>query len=184
MSRTKTIFYQVLAFVFAVFFSVQSSLSQPQQSNRVSDWLQLQAVPSYTLIATPHGNAFGFEWELSPVLYSFGMTKLVSPWYGFIVEPTARFSGSVELIASGQILTKKIGGSYFGGSAQLLGHIPLIERGEYLGLNVGAAKYFLGDSSPLFVVGGISTLFGIVHFNVKYSDAPSIWIWSLEFRIF
>lgn len=184
MNPTKKILYQVIAFAFAVLVSVQISFSQPQQSNRVSDWLQLQAVPSYTIIATPNGNAFGFEWEVSPLLYSFGMTKLVSPWYGFIVEPPARFTGSVEFVVSGQMLTKKIGGSYFGGSAQLLGHIPLIERGEYLGVNIGAAKYFLGDSSPLFAVGGISTLFGIVHFNVKYSDAPSTWIWSLEFRVF
>lgn len=184
MSRMTSIVYRVVAFVFALFFFVQTSFSQPQQSNRVSDWLQLQAVPSYTIIATPNGNAFGFEWEVSPLLYSFGMTKLVSPWYGFIVEPPARFTGSVEVVVSGQLLTKKIGGSYFGGSAQLLGHIPLLERGEYLGLNVGAAKYFLGDSSPLFAVGGISTLFGIVHFNIKYSDASSIWIWSLEFRVF
>jgi len=111
-------------------------------------------IPSPVLLSTPAATPFGFEWEATPLLYSFGMTKLVSPWYSFLVEPPARFTGSIELVVSGQIFTTKVGTSYFGGSAQLLGHIPLIEKGEHLGLNIGVAQYSYSDARPFFKAGG------------------------------
>ena len=112
------------------------------------------------------------------------MTRLVSPWKSFIVEPPARFTGSIEFVVSGQILTEKVGNSYFGGSAQLLGHIPLIERGEHLGLTVGIGSYSFSQSTPFFKVVGISTLFGFLHFNLKQSASPKLWVGSIEFRFF
>lgn len=151
---------------------------------KLSTWLLLQAVPSFTFASSGSGSSFGFEWEATPLLYSWGMSKLVSPWHAFFVEPTARFTGSVELAVTGQTFARKIGSSYFGVSVQFLGHIPLIERGEHLALNVGVAQYSISNSASIMKVIGISTLFGIVHFNLKQSSSPSIWMASLEFRIF
>ena len=96
----------------------------------------------------------------------------------------ARFTGSIELVVSGQIFTTKVGTSYFGGSAQLLGHIPLIEKGEHLGLNIGVAQYSYSDARPFFKVIGVSSIFGMLHFNLKHSSSPKMWMGSLEARMF
>jgi hypothetical protein len=77
-------------------------------------WLGLQAVPSMMVVSHPGDIPFAFEWEATPVLYSFGMTKLVSPWHSFRVVPPARFTGSIELKITGQVSTRKTGSSYFG----------------------------------------------------------------------
>lgn len=162
-----------------------AALAQPGGTgDKFSSWMAVQMIPSPVLLSTPSATPFGFEWEATSLLYSFGMTKLVSPWYSFLVEPPARFTGSIELVVSGQIFTTKVGTSYFGGSAQLLGHIPLIEKGEHLGLNIGVAQYSYSDARPLFKVLGVSSIFGILHFNLKHSSSPAMWMGSLEVRMF
>jgi hypothetical protein len=158
---------------------------EPRDStSAIGSWLVFQALPSMMVISHPGDIPFAFEWEATPLLYSFGMTKLVSPWYSFKVSQAARFTGSIELKATGQLSTRKMGTSYYGSSAQLIGHIPLLERGEYLGLNVGVAKYAFAGSSPWFKVVGVSTLFGFVEFNFKHSSEPVMWMGTIEFRFF
>lgn len=174
-----------VAVLVAIALCSPSSLSQETRSDaRFSSWLPFQALPNITVTSYADYSALGFEWEATPLLYSFGMTSLISPWYSFIVELPARFTGSIELVTTGQFNTAKVGSSYFAGSVQLLGHIPLIERGEYLALNIGLARYFDGGSSPSYAVAGISTLFGILHVNVKRSLKPVGWMGSVEFRFF
>ena len=156
----------------------------PQNSDKFGTWLPYQAIPSFTLYSGSGHSAFGFEWEVTPLLYSFGMNKQISPWYFFIVEPPGRFTGSVELNLACQVFTRKVGSSYFSLSGSVMGFIPLIERGEHLTLNVGVAMYRFGEQTPVFGVLGISTLFGILHVNVKHSPKEKIWITSLEWRVF
>jgi hypothetical protein len=163
--------------------SIAKTQEQPSNS-RFESWLELQAVPSFVLTSRSGESAFGFQWGATPLLYSFGMTRLISPWHSFIVEPPARFTGSIELFTTGQINTTKIGNSYFAGSVQLLGHIPLIERGEYLALNLGAARYSYGDWSSSYGVLGVSTLFGFVNFNLKHGVRNADWMGSFEIRFF
>ena len=179
--------YPLLWFVFATIVLSCSSLAQVERRDSASgfdSWLAFQAIPSMMVISHPGDIPFAFEWEATPLLYSFGMTRLVSPWYSFKVSQAARFTGSIELKAIGQISTRKMGSSYFGSSAQLIGHVPLIERGEYLGLNVGVAKYAFAGSSPWFKVVGFSTLFGFLEFNFKHSSDPQMWMGSVDFRFF
>jgi hypothetical protein len=157
---------------------------QPEAPGKLSSWLPYQAIPSMMVISHPGDIPFAFEWEATPLLYSFGMTRKISPWHSMFVVPPARFTGSVELKVTGQFSTRKTGRSYFGSSAQLIGHIPLIERGEYLGLNVGVAKYAFAGYSPWFKVLGVSTLFSFVEFNFKHSSDPVMWMGTIEFRFF
>lgn len=156
----------------------------PQNESKFGVWLPLQLIPTMTLYNDPVRANFGFEWEVTPLLYSFGMNDQISPWYSFIVEPTARFVGSVELSVAGQVFTTKLGRSYFASSGQLMGYIPLSERGEHLTLNLGAAAYRIQNQTRVFAVVGVSSFFGILHFNLKHAGGPSTWIGSLEFRIF
>ena len=169
-------------FVTGCIFHAAAQTEEPEE--RFGVWFPLQVLPNLTLYSSSPLSGFGFEWEFTPVLYTFGMNKQISPWYAFIVEPTARFTGSIELVVAGQLFTTKMGGSYFAASGHLMGTIPLIERGEHLTLNLGIGAYQIADRTRIFKVAGISTLFGIVHFNVKHGENPTTWITSLEFRIF
>ena len=95
----------------------------------------------YFMDMFPGTNSFFFEWEATPVLYSWGMTKLDPPLHFLFVTQPERFTGSVEFNISTQLYTNKIGASHWGFSGQLLAHLPLVECGEYLGLNLGVARY-------------------------------------------
>jgi hypothetical protein len=168
-------------------FSSQVRLyGQPTESgnSKMKDWLLLQAIPSFNWTIFPSQTNFAFEWRATPLLYSFGMTKLDPPWHFFIVTPPERFAGSVELSLTGQVYPSSIGSTHFAYSGQLLGHLPLVEKGEYLGLNLGVAGYRLNDQNRVFAVAGISTLFGFIHWNTKYSWDSNIWMTSLELRFF
>ncbi|HEY6951963.1 MAG TPA: hypothetical protein VI758_06125 [Bacteroidota bacterium] len=153
-------------------------------NSKIKTWLILQAVPSFSWTVFPAQTNFAFEWRATPVLYSFGMTKLDPPWHFFFVNPPERFAGSIELNITGQIYPSSIGSTHVGWSGQLLGHLPLIEMGEYLGLNVGGAVYRFNNKNTGFAVAGISTLFGFVHWNTKYAPQDRIWMTSLELRFF
>jgi hypothetical protein len=174
----------LLTVVFITGFMTVIHAQQPEPPGKLSSWLPYQAIPSMMVISHPGDIPFAFEWEVTPLLYSFGMTRKVSPWHSMFVLPPARFTGSIELKVTGQISTRKTGSSYFGSSAQLIGHIPLIERGEYLGLNVGVAKYAFAGSSAWFKVIGVSTLFSFVEFNFKHSSDPVMWMGTIELRFF
>ena len=174
----------LLMLVLASGFPARVHAQQPEPPGRFSTWLPYQAIPGMMVISNPGDIPFAFEWEATPLLYSFGMTRKVSPWHSLIVLPPARFTGSIELKVTGQLSTRKTGRSHFGSSAQLIGHIPLIERGEYLGLNVGVAKYAFAGSSPWFKVLGVTTLFGFVEFNFKHSSDPAMWMGTIELRFF
>jgi hypothetical protein len=173
--------------VFVVIFLMGARVAgaQPtEDADKFSAWLPWQAFPSLTWFDGVNDRAFGFEWELTPLLYSFGMNRHISPWYSFIVEPPARFTGSVEATLSLQVFTTKAGASYFGFCGQVMGYVPLVERGEHLTLNLGVGMYRIENRRPVVGIVGLSTLFGFVHFNLKHSPDPNIWITSLEFRFF
>ncbi|MBM4160704.1 MAG: hypothetical protein FJ217_06365 [Ignavibacteria bacterium] len=163
---------------------ISAARAQDVQPTKVEVWFPFQLIPNLTLYSSSPCSGFGFEWEATPLLYSFGINKQVSPWYSFIVDPTARFAGSIELTAAAQVFTTKLGNSYFAYSGHLMAYVPLIEWGEKLTLNLGAGVYHVADRSRVFKVAGISTLLGFVHFNIKHSPNPTTWIGSLEFRVF
>ena len=162
----------------------QTANSQEQRSGVSDLWLLMQAVPSVSWTCFPAHTRFAFEWEATPVLYSWGMTKLDPPFHFFFVNQPERFAGSVELNVSTQLYTSRIGTSHWGFSGQMLAHVPLMEHGEYLGFNTGIARYNIAGLSSNYIVGGFSTLFGFLHYNIKYSPAGEIWMHSIEFRFF
>lgn len=160
------------------------SQSSTNESAKTDNWLIFQAIPSFSWTVFPAQTNFAFEWRATPVLYSFGMTKLDPPWHFFFVNPPERFAGSIELNVTGQVYPSSIGSTHFAYSGQLLGHLPLIEKGEYLGLNFGGAVYRFNNKYSEFAVAGISTLFGFVHWNTKFAPKDRIWMTSLELRFF
>jgi hypothetical protein len=176
--------FLVLIFILQSSFWRTAAQEKEQHHKISSTWLLLQTLPSCSWTSLPHQTNFSFEWEATPVLYSFGMNKLDPPWHFFKVTQVERFTGSVELNVSTQFYPCKIGTSHWGFSGQLLAHLPLIEYGEYLGINLGAARYTIAGFSSTYFIGGFSTLFGFFHYNIKYSPADRIWMNSIEFRFF
>ena len=164
--------------------SAAQSQDPPPNTSKTLVWSAIQVLPSYSWTSFPQGTHFAFEWEAMPVMYSFGINRLASPWKFFVTTPVARYTGSIEAVISGQVFTTKPGTSHFGYSGQLLGHIPLIERGEYLSATVGAARYHTNGQYHTFIVGGLGTFFGILHGTVKYAPTTRLWMTSLDLRFF
>jgi hypothetical protein len=50
-------------------------------------WLLAQAVPSAEWLVTDGGVRFGGRWQITPLLYSFGIDRRLSPWRVAIAEP-------------------------------------------------------------------------------------------------
>jgi hypothetical protein len=177
-------FIFLVGILFPAFRQTATAQEREQRNEISQSWLLLQAVPSLSWTCFPAGTRFAFEWEATPVVYSWGMTKLDPPVHFFFVTQPERFAGSVEFNLSTQLYTSRIGTSHWGFSGQVLTHIPLVEHGEYVGLNLGVARYHIAGLSSNYFIGGFSTLFGFVHYNIKYSPADDIWMHSIEFRFF
>jgi hypothetical protein len=172
------------AILFLTFLQSAISQEQKHQNGISSTWLILQALPSYSWTSFPQRTNFAFEWEAAPVLYSFGMNKLDPRWHSFHATQPQRFAGSIELIVSTQLYTSKVGTSHWGFSGQILTHLPLVEYGEYLGLNFGVARYTISGISSNYIIGGFSSIFSFLHYNIKYSPSDKIWMNTIEFRFF
>ena len=71
-------------------------------------WAALQLVPSPETVIWNNQVRFGARWQVTPLLYSFGRSRRVSPWRSFLVEPIARHSGSIEAYFSPEILAGSI----------------------------------------------------------------------------
>ncbi len=156
----------------------------PENASKPLIWSTMQLMPSFSWTSFPGTTHFAFEWEAAPVLYSFGLNRLASPWKFFVTTPVARYTGSIEAVVSAQVFTTKPGTSHFGYSGQLLGHVPLIERGEYLSATIGAARYHTNGQYNTFIVGGMGTMFGMLHGTVKYAPSTEVWMTSIELRMF
>jgi hypothetical protein len=177
-------FILLVGMIFPASWQKATAQEHEQRGEISNTWLFMQAVPSVSWTCFPTQTHFAFEWEVTPVLYSWGMTKLDPPLHFFFVTQPERFAGSVEFNISTQLYTSQVGGSPWGFSGQLLAHLPLVEHGEYAGLNLGIARYNIAGISSNYIVGGFSTLFGFFHYNIKYSPADKIWMHSIEFRFF
>jgi len=156
----------------------------PSASDRTAAWLLYQAVPGVSWTVRPADAHAALEWEFTPVLRSFGLTKLASPWKFFIVEPPARFTGSVELVTSARVFFHRVDRSFWGFSAGLIGHIPLVEYGEYLTFDPGVVRHWIAGRPSDFVSGGCSSVFGFLEYNIQYSPRDRIWVHEIALRMF
>jgi hypothetical protein len=188
MTNERTFIYPCSMFLVAIllfaFWQTSSSQEQEHKNGISGTWFILQALPSYSFTSFPQQTNFSFEWEAAPVIYSLGMNTLDSPWHFFIVTQPERFTGSIELNISTQLYTTRVRTSHWGFSGQLLTHLPLVEYGEYFGLNLGIAHYNIAGMSSNYFIGGFSTLFGFLQYNIKYSPTEKILINTIEFRFF
>ena len=126
-------------------------------------WMLTQLVPSPELGFGAPRAAFGVRWQLTPILYSWGMYRKLSPWRTFVVEPLTRQSGSIEVFAS----PENLAGEWLFRTG-VHATFPLLERGEKLALTLGAGAV-LGTEASAEFEGGFSILFGALGLFVSYA---------------
>jgi hypothetical protein len=133
-------------------------------------WLATQLLPSVGLAAGEGGARFGMLWQVTPLLYSWGIHRRLSPWRALVVEPNVRHSGSVELFVSPEV--------YFGaGGFALLrpglrAYFPLVEHGERLSVSLGSSYQSVPGAPSAALEVGAYTLFGILGAQLTYAPAP------------
>lgn len=147
--------FQFLKPAFLIFFILiflNNASAQRKNKNipvEIATWTIIQAIPSSFFYDDNNSeNArlqYGFQWNVSPVNYSFCSNKLVTPLQFFIVNPVRRYGGSAEIFVQPSWTTSDYlfaGLKRFQFSAGARIYIPAIEAGEYLSFSAGA-KYRL-----------------------------------------
>ena len=74
-----------------------ASRANPEEANSRPKpslfWRTTRLIPSPELVSGSDGTSFGLRWQVTPVLYAFGLDHRVSPWRTFVVEPPRCCSG-------------------------------------------------------------------------------------------
>lgn len=109
-------------------------------------------------------------WQVTPILYSFGVNRRVSPWRFLVVDPLARLSGSIELHFSPEWMPAAPETNLFYRTG-FRTTLPLHQHGEYVAVMAGASySRFEGRGGVVFE-GGLSLLFGTIGLVVSHSPA-------------
>ena len=152
-------------------------------------WIALQLIPSPELVSA-HGTAhFGARWQVTPLLYSFGVHRGEPRLRSFLIEPILRHSGSLELFVSPEYLNiTSHGADRWYMRPGLRAYFPLIERGDYLSCSIGTS-YAIAPTPNGSGVGyeiGVYSFFGVLGVQITYAPArlPVDWIATLSFRYF
>jgi hypothetical protein len=135
-------------------------------------WLLTQLLPSTEVaVGRVHDEtkaAFGVRWQVSPVVWSWGMNRRVSRWRYLVVDPLARHSGSLELSGTFEYI--------FGHVDRLIvrpgvrAYFPLAQRGEYLSTSLGTSIYAYDEKVHVAYEVGAYVLYGL--FGVQATVAP------------
>lgn len=127
--------------------------------------------------------AFGLRWQVTPLLWSFGVHHSQSRWRYFVVDPFARHSGSIELSTS----FEWIGGHYDGLIARpgVRVYLPVLEKGEKLSTSLGTSIY-AADGLRVAYDAGIYVLNGFLGLQVTVAPRhqPLATIATLRIRYF
>lgn len=151
-------------------------------------WAALQLVPSSEIVVWEGRARYGARWQITPLLYSFGINRKLSPWRSLVVEPVVRHAGSLELYVSPEVLTGAFPapGDRWILRGGLRAYFPLLYRGDYLSGSAGSSVFRARDRAGAGFDAGLHTLGGFFGLRVGYSPTPGLRMTtvSLEVRIF
>ena len=144
----------------------------PPGTRPTLSWLLAQLVPSPELGFGRDGARFGLRWQLTPFSYSFGIDRRLSPFRSFVVEPLFRTSGSLEVFFSPEYLALDAPGSKrFGFRTGVRAFFPVLERGDYLSVSLGAAYARFGNVEAATYQAGVYILFGFLGLEQTFAPA-------------
>lgn len=142
-------------------------------------WLLVQLVPSPGLWIGPSGTRFGVRWQVTPVSYSFGINRRLSPWRAFVVEPLTRHAGSIELFGSPEYVAGSgpaPGGWMLRGGTRA--YFPLLDWGETLSCSLGGSALYARvhgrDHVAASYEAGLYTLFGGLGVQVTVTPTAAL----------
>lgn len=150
-------------------------------------WVITQLIPSPELAIGEDATtketkaAFGLRWQLTPVLWSWGVHRKISRWRFFVVDPLARMSGSLAFEETFE---------YIGGHVDKLlsrpgvkATFPLAQKGEYLAFSLGTSVY-LYDSNPHVAHDvGLYTIWGMLGVQGTYAPDHDVMSTLITLRI-
>ncbi len=150
-------------------------------------WGVMQLLPSPGVLAGPDGAHFSMRWQVTPLLYSFGIHRGLSPWRVGVVEPLLRQGGSIELFASPEYAA--VGDAFasrwlFRGGVR--SYFPLLSEGETLSASLGSGVTVQRGEVGATYEAGVYTLFGVFGLQVGYTprfDAGRFFV-TLRLRYF
>ena len=151
-------------------------------------WLATQLLPSPELAFSADGEGrFGMRWQLTPLLYSFGVDPRVAAFRAFVVEPLLRSSGSIELFVAPEYVAFDADWSArFGFRGGVRAYFPVLEKGDYLSVSLATAYARFGSRDSVSYQLGAYVLFGFLGFEQSF--LPGIdearWISTLNLRFF
>lgn len=151
-------------------------------------WGLTQLVPSPELAGGRHaGPRFGLRWQVTPLLYSWGIHRGLSPWRFLVAEPLVRQSGSIELYLTPEWFPgyRAIGDGWMARTG-VRTYLPLVAHGEYLSTSIGASYFYFDGRKGAAFEAGLYALFGVVGVQITGSPSPGpfAWIATLRLRYF
>lgn len=126
--------------------------------------------------------AFGLRWQVTPLLYSFGSHRRISPWRSMVVDPMARVSGSIELHGTFDLFLGHLDTLLVRPGVRTT--LPLVGRGEQLAFSFGTSAY-RNDGWRVSYDAGLWVLSGFVGFEATvapWNDSLRA-IGTLHFRV-
>jgi hypothetical protein len=147
-------------------------------------WIFTQLVPSPEVAVGGQQVHFGVRWQVTPVLYSFGINPRLSPWRVLVVEPIVRQSGSIEIFLTPELFVGGLDSPLLRGGIRSC--FPVVAKGEELSVSLGTSyAYATGRSGVGYEVGAY-VLYGTLGVQVTYDPmaSPVQWITTLRFRYF
>jgi hypothetical protein len=131
-------------------------------------WVAAQLVPSPLLVAGSAGLGGGLRWQITPLVYSFGVEA--RPLRAFVIEPVARHSGAIELFVSPEwaCCAAHERSSWLARAGARI-YVPLLLSGESLSGSLGGSYYLADHEHGGSVELGLYTLSSIVGLTVTVS---------------
>jgi hypothetical protein len=172
----------VLLAVFLGSATASASASEPRDVHPPPTlfWIFAQTIPSPEVAFGGASPGAGLRWQLTPLLYSWGMYRKLSPWRTMVVEPLTRQSGSLELFVSPEFISTN--------HAEWLMRVgvhatfPIRERGEKLAFTLGAGAVF-GAESSAEIEAGVTVFFGTFGLFVAYAPRVTLAPATVMFRV-
>ena len=133
-------------------------------------WAAAQLAPSPGLALGDDQTSLDLRWQLTPVLYSWGVNRKVSSWRAFVVDPFARHSGSIELFVDPELLfADRFQATLRPG---IRAYLPIRERGETLSASLGISDQRFDDRNAVAIEAGIYALYGSFGAQLTYAPVP------------
>lgn len=143
-------------------------------------WAATQLVPSPTWFIGGGRVEFAFSWQVTPVLYSFGVHRSISPWRFFVADPWARHGGSVELYVAPQVLLRD---PRLAGKFGTRFYVPVVGHGENLSFATGTSYFVAEEGSHIAFDAGFYTASGMLGIEGTWVPRLEPYTFSISLRL-